>query len=78
MVDYAQCVSATTRVLKNKGVKNYDGMAVNMCSMWADDKGVERKFSHNNDVKLGEVKRRFATVDAVDFHDNYDADAESW
>jgi hypothetical protein len=78
MVDYEQCIATTKTLLKKKGVENHESMAVNMCSMWADDKGVERKFAHNNNIKSGETKRRFATVDAVDFPDNYDSEAETW
>ena len=78
MVDYAQCIATTKIALKNKGVENHESVAVNMCSMWADEKGVERKFAHNNDVKSGETKRRFATVDAIHYAENYDSDAETW
>ncbi len=79
MVDYAQCVATLKTSLKNKEVKNYKSMAVNMCSMWADDKGVERKFAHN-EINKGETQRKFALeIDVpADFPDNYNADNKTW
>jgi hypothetical protein len=39
-----KCVSQLGANLKKRGIKNSEAMATNMCSMWADENGVEKEF----------------------------------
>jgi len=76
MNDYNQCVRTVSTHLTKKGVKNVEHTAQNMCSMWADENGIERKFSVNDAVKQGEVKRRFAS--ANEFMEYFNKDESVW
>ena len=39
-----KCVSQLGANLKKRGIKNSEAMATNMCTMWADENGVEKEF----------------------------------
>jgi hypothetical protein len=48
MSQIKKCVSELSVRLKKSGIEKYQSMATNMCSMWADENGVEKEFGSGN------------------------------
>jgi len=57
MSQIKKCVSELSVRLKKSGVEKYQSMATNMCSMWADENGVEKEFGSGN---VEETRKTFA------------------
>jgi hypothetical protein len=41
---YDKCVTTVSKTLENRGFDNHTEKAQNMCSIWAEENGVEREF----------------------------------
>jgi len=54
---FDKCMIATKATLKKRGFDNSEEIAAGMCSMWAQENGVEREFA---DIKSEPVRRSFA------------------
>ena len=57
-MSYNKCVATVGSTLKKRGVDGHKELAANMCNMWADENGVERKFGRTLDEE--EKRRTFA------------------
>ena len=57
-MSYDKCVATVGSTLKKRGVDGHKELAANMCNMWADENGVERKFGRTLDEE--EKRRTFA------------------
>ena len=57
MSQIQRCVNQLGTNLKKRGIKNSDEMANQMCSMWADENGVEKEFGI---AKVEETQKTFA------------------
>ena len=57
MSQLKKCVSELGMRLKKRGIEKHQAMAQNMCSMWADENGIEREFGVGN---LDETRKTFA------------------
>ena len=55
---YEKCVRTVSQTLKDRGFDNHDKKAQNMCSIWAEQNGVEREFGRTTSET--EVRRSFA------------------
>ena len=56
-MSYEKCVVSVEASLKERGLKDSDKLAANMCNMWADENGVERQFGRS--VSEIPVRRTF-------------------
>ena len=54
---FDKCMIATKATLRKRGFDNSEEIAAGMCSMWAQENGVEREFA---DIKSEPVRRSFA------------------
>ena len=43
-MSYDKCVISVSKTLKNRGFENHEEQAQDMCTMWAEENGVEREF----------------------------------
>ena len=57
MSQIKKCVSELGMRLKKRGIEKHQAMAQNMCSMWADENGIEREFGVGS---LDETRKTFA------------------
>jgi len=55
---YDQCVKTVSKTLDKRGFDNHQELSANMCSMWADENGVEREFGRSTSAEP--VRRSFA------------------
>jgi hypothetical protein len=55
---FEKCMIATKATLKKRGFDNPEEIAAGMCSMWAQENGVEREFA--DDKTIEPVRRSFA------------------
>ena len=46
---YEKCKTTVSATLKKRGFDNHSNMAAGMCSMWAEENGVEREFAGETD-----------------------------
>ena len=46
---YEKCKTTVSATLKKRGFDNHSNMAASMCSMWAEENGVEREFAGETD-----------------------------
>jgi hypothetical protein len=53
---YEKCKMTVGKTLKKRGFENHDEIAAGMCTMWADENGVEREFA--GESKSSEPKQR--------------------
>ena len=53
---YDKCKLSVSASLKKRGFDDYEEKAANMCSMWAEENGVEREFA--TEAKTTEPVRR--------------------
>ena len=62
MSQVKKCVSELSGRLKKRGVEKYQTMATNMCSMWADENGIEKEFGflQHGVVDVEETRKTFA------------------
>ena len=59
---YEKCVKTVSKTLEERGFENHEEKAQGMCSVWADENGVEREFGRTTPKEP--VRRSFAlTVD---------------
>ena len=42
---FQKCMTETKATLKKRGFDNHEEIAAGMCSMWAQENGVEREFA---------------------------------
>ena len=56
-MSYEKCVVSVEASLKERGLKDSDKLAANMCNMWADENGLERQFGRS--VSEIPVRRTF-------------------
>jgi len=64
---YDKCVTTVSKTLENRGFDNHTEKAQNMCSIWAEENGVEREFGRTTPKEP--VRRSFALTveDSADF-----------
>tara|TARA_R110000765_G_scaffold166135_1_gene271084 strand:+ start:1836 stop:3092 length:1257 start_codon:yes stop_codon:yes gene_type:complete len=55
---FEKCMIATKATLKKRGFDNSEEIAAGMCSMWAQENGVEREFAEDKTIEP--VRRSFA------------------
>ena len=55
---YQKCMTSVKTTLKKRGFDNSEEIAAGMCSMWAQENGVEREFAENKTIEP--VQRSFA------------------
>ena len=55
---FEKCMISTKASLKKRGFENHEEIAAGMCSMWAEENGVEREFAEGKDIEP--VRRSFA------------------
>ena len=55
---YEKCVTTVSKTLENRGIDNHTEKAQNMCSIWAEENGVEREFGRTTPKEP--VRRSFA------------------
>ena len=55
---YEKCIISTKASLKKRGFENHEEIAASMCSMWAEENGVEREFAEGKSIEP--VRRSFA------------------
>ena len=55
---YDKCKISVSATLKKRGFDNHEGLAADMCSMWATENGVERQFA---ETSREPVRRTFGT-----------------
>jgi hypothetical protein len=55
---YEKCVRTVSKTLKDRGFESHEEKAQNMCSIWAEENGVEREFGRTTSDK--DVRRSFA------------------
>ena len=62
MSQVKKCVSELSIRLKKRGIEKYQAMAQNMCSMWADENGIEKEFGflQHGVVDVEETRKTFA------------------
>ena len=56
---FEKCMIATKATLKKRGFDNSEEIAAGMCSMWAQENGVEREFAEDKTIEP--VRRSFAS-----------------
>jgi len=56
-MSYKKCVKEVGKTLEERGLEGHDTIAAGMCSMWADENGVERTFGRS--ISNEEVRRSF-------------------
>ena len=54
-MSYNKCVTNVSKSLKKRGLEDYEEVAASMCTIWADENGVEREFGRTTSA---EPKRR--------------------
>ena len=54
-MSYKKCVTTVSKSLKERGLEDHDQVAASMCTIWADENGVEREFGRTTSA---EPKRR--------------------
>tara|TARA_R100001244_G_scaffold87298_2_gene66814 strand:+ start:517 stop:1776 length:1260 start_codon:yes stop_codon:yes gene_type:complete len=64
---YEKCVTTVSKTLQKRGIDNHDKKAQNMCSIWAEENGVEREFGRTTPEEP--LRRSFALTidDSADF-----------
>ena len=55
---YDQCITTVSKTLEKRGFDNHKELSAGMCSMWADENGVEREFGRSTSTEP--VRRSFA------------------
>ena len=55
---YEKCVTTVSKTLEERGIDDHEKTAQNMCSIWADENGVEREFGRTTSKEP--VRRSFA------------------
>ena len=55
---FEKCMINTKATLKKRGFDNPEEIAAGMCSMWAQENGVEREFAEGKDTEP--IRRSFA------------------
>jgi len=55
---YDQCVTTVSKTLEKRGFDNHEELSAGMCSMWAEENGVEREFGRSTSTEP--VRRSFA------------------
>ncbi len=57
---YDKCKTSVSATLKKRGFDNHDTLAAGMCSMWANENGVEREFAGDGSKPTNAIQRTFA------------------
>ena len=57
---YEKCKTTVSATLKKRGFDNHSNMAASMCSMWAEENGVEREFAGDGSKPTNAIQRTFA------------------
>ena len=57
---YDKCKVSVSASLKKRGFDNHDTLAAGMCSMWANENGVEREFAGDGSKPTNAIQRTFA------------------
>ena len=74
MSQVKKCVSELSIRLKKRGVEKYQTMATNMCSMWADENGIEKEFGflQHGVGNFEETRKTFALDFTIEDFDSLD------
>jgi hypothetical protein len=57
---YDKCKTSVSATLKKRGFDDHDTLAAEMCSMWAEENGVEREFAGDGSKPTNAIQRTFA------------------
>tara|TARA_R100000008_G_scaffold48234_1_gene28648 strand:+ start:3120 stop:4391 length:1272 start_codon:yes stop_codon:yes gene_type:complete len=57
---YDKCKTSVSATLKKRGFEDHDTLAAGMCSMWAEENGVEREFAGDGSKPTNAIQRTFA------------------